>query len=69
MIENLLYLIVSRPDIIQAMGLVGIFQANPKETHGLVVKRIFIYLQGIVDYVLWYPKDTNLILKDYKNED
>jgi len=32
-IGSLLYLIASRPDIMQAIGLVGIFQSNPKETH------------------------------------
>jgi hypothetical protein len=65
MIGNLLYLISSRPDIIYAFDLVGRFQANPKETHVLAFKRIFRYLEGIVDYALWYTKDTNLILKDY----
>jgi hypothetical protein len=65
MIGSLLYLTTSRPDIIQVVGLVGIFQANPKETHVLAVKRIFRYLQGTIDYGLWYPKNTDLILKAY----
>jgi hypothetical protein len=69
MIGNLLYLTASRPDIIQEVGLVGRFQANPKETHVLAVKRIFRYLQGTVDYGLWYPKDTNLILRAYTDAD
>jgi hypothetical protein len=47
------------------VGLVGKFQANPRETHVLAVKRIFIYLQGIVDYVLWYPKNTNISIMPY----
>jgi hypothetical protein len=68
-IESLLYLIDSRPDIIQEIGLVGIFQANPKETHVLDVKRIFRYLQGTIYYVLRYPKNTKLILKAYTHED
>jgi hypothetical protein len=65
MIGNLLYLTTSRPNIVQAMGLVGVFQANPKETHVLAVKIIFRYLQGNVDYGLWYLKYTNLILRAY----
>jgi hypothetical protein len=65
MIGSLLYLTTSRPDIMQVVGLVGRFQSNPKETHVLVVKIIFRYLQGTVDYGLWYPKDTNLILRAY----
>ena len=62
---SLLYLIASRPNIIQIVGLVGIFKENPKENHVLAGKIIFIYLQGTVDYGLWYPKDINLILKVY----
>jgi hypothetical protein len=49
--------------------LVGRFQANPKETHVIVVKRIFIYLEGTVDYGLWYPKETKLVLKAYIDAD
>jgi hypothetical protein len=38
MIGNLLYVTTSRPDIMQEVGLVGIFQDAPKETHVQVVK-------------------------------
>jgi hypothetical protein len=54
MIGTLLYLTTSRPDIMQVVGLVGRFHSNPKETHVLAVKRIFRYLQGTIDYGLWY---------------
>eukprot|EP00253_Pinus_taeda_P034504 PITA_34504 len=56
MIGSLLYLTGTRPDIRHAVGIVGRFQANPKETHLQVVKRIFKYLQGTQNYGLWYPK-------------
>jgi hypothetical protein len=49
--------------------LEGRFQANPKETHVIAVKRIFIYLEGNVDYGLWYPKETKIVLKDYIDAD
>lgn len=45
----------NRPDIAQAVGLVAIFASNPKETHIVVVKRIFKYLKGTDEYGLWYP--------------
>jgi hypothetical protein len=45
MIDNLLYVRISRPDVMQAVGQVARFQAAPKESHVLVVKRIFIYLK------------------------
>ena len=40
MIGSLLYLIGTRPDIMHAVGIVGRFQANPKESHLQAVKRI-----------------------------
>jgi hypothetical protein len=45
MIENLLYVTTSRLYVMQAVGQVAIFQATPKETHVLAVKRIFKYLK------------------------
>jgi hypothetical protein len=46
MIGNLLYVTISRPDVMQAVGQVARFQAKPKESHVLAVKRIFRYLKG-----------------------
>ena len=47
MIGSLLYVTASRPYVIQATGQVARFQAAPKKSHVLAVKRIFIYLKGI----------------------
>ncbi len=33
MIGSMLYIIGARPDIMHAVGIVGHFQANPKESH------------------------------------
>ena len=46
MIGSLLYVTTLRPDVMQAVGLVARFQANPKEAHVLAIKRIFKYLKG-----------------------
>eukprot|EP00253_Pinus_taeda_P013579 PITA_13579 len=69
LIGSLLYLTGTRPDIMHAVGIVGRFQANPKETHLQVVKRIFKYLQGTQNYGLWYPRNTDLTLHAYTNAD
>ncbi|KAI3718615.1 hypothetical protein L6452_19494 [Arctium lappa] len=45
MIGSLLYLTASRPDIMYATCLCVRYQANPKESHLAVVKRIFRYLK------------------------
>ena len=55
MIGILLYVTATRPDVIQAVGLVSIFQSAPKETHVTTVKRIFKCLKGNMEYGLWYP--------------
>jgi hypothetical protein len=46
MIGSLLYVTTSRPDVMQTVGHVARFQATPKESHVIVVKRIFRYLKG-----------------------
>ena len=52
-----------------AVEIVGRFQANPKETHLQAVKRIFKYLQGTQNYGLWYPRGTDLTLHAYTDAD
>ena len=46
MIGSLLYLIVSRPNIMFSVCLCARFQKEPREVHLTVVKRIFRYLIG-----------------------
>ena len=69
MICSLLYVTTSRPDVMQAVGLVARFQANPKETHVLAIKRIFRYLKGTTEFGLWYPKGHELSLVAYTDAD
>jgi hypothetical protein len=45
------------------------FQATPKESHVLVVKRIFKYLKGTEELGLWYPKKKDLSLIAYTDVD
>jgi hypothetical protein len=44
MIDSLLYLCASRPDIMLSVCMCARFEANPKECHLMSVKRIFRYL-------------------------
>ena len=59
MIGSLLDLCTSRPDIVLSVGVCARFQANPKESHLMAVKRIFRYLVDTPNFGLWYPKDTD----------
>jgi hypothetical protein len=45
------------------------FQAAPKESHVLAVKRIFRYLKGTKEFGLWYPKGNDLSLIAYTAAD
>ncbi|KAK6162210.1 hypothetical protein DH2020_002051 [Rehmannia glutinosa] len=69
LIGSLLYLTASRPDITFAVGLCARFQSNPKESHMSAVKRIFRYLKGTIQYVLFYPTNENFSLKGYSDSD
>ena len=69
MIGSLLFVTTSRPDIMHVVGLVARFQANPKETHVLAIKRIFRYLKGTTKFGLWYPKGNELTLVAYTDVD
>ncbi|XP_070010264.1 secreted RxLR effector protein 161-like [Nicotiana sylvestris] len=52
-----------------SVGLCARFQANPKESHLTVVKRILRYLKGTTDLCLWYPKGSNFNLVGYTDVD
>nr|GEW59365.1 hypothetical protein [Tanacetum cinerariifolium] len=58
MVEALMYLTVSRPDIMHATCYCARYQAKPTEKHLTAVKRIFRYLKDTIHMGLWYPKDT-----------
>jgi len=53
----------------QAIGLVTLFQPTPKDTHVQVVKRIFKYLKGTLDFVLWYSISKDFTLTKYIDVD
>ncbi|XP_070005481.1 secreted RxLR effector protein 161-like [Nicotiana sylvestris] len=69
MIGSLLYLTASRPDIVFSVGFCARFQANPKESHLTIVKRILRYLKGTTDLCIWYPKGSNFNLVGYADAD
>ena len=69
MIGSLLYVTTSRSYVMQEVGQVARFQEAPKESHVLVVKRIFRYLKGIQEFGLWYPKGNDLSLIAYIDAD
>ncbi|CAM8989629.1 unnamed protein product [Rhodiola kirilowii] len=69
MIGSLQYLTACRPDRAYVVGVCARYQADPKESHLLQVKRIIKYVCGIADFGIWYTKDTNPHLVGYCDAD
>nr|GEU59592.1 uncharacterized mitochondrial protein AtMg00810-like [Tanacetum cinerariifolium] len=69
MIRSLLYLTISRPDIMFSAYLSARFQENPKTTHLEAIKRIFRYIRGTSHLGLWYPKGTRIKTIVYADSD
>jgi hypothetical protein len=69
MIGSLLYLTVSRSDIIFSICMCARFQASSKECHMIVVKRILRYLRQTLNLGLWYLKGAHFILIGYSDSD
>ncbi|GJR09991.1 retrovirus-related pol polyprotein from transposon TNT 1-94 [Tanacetum coccineum] len=69
MIDTLLYLKASRPDLQFAICMCARYQARPTENHLHAVKRIFRYLKGTVNRGLWYPKDSSIALTAFADAD
>ncbi|XP_052627228.1 uncharacterized mitochondrial protein AtMg00810-like [Lactuca sativa] len=62
MIGSLMYLTTSKPYIMFTFFQCARYQANPKLSHLIVVKRIFRYLKGNPKLVLWYSKNSDFDL-------
>jgi hypothetical protein len=69
MIDSLLYLTATRPDIQFAMGLCACFQACPHSSHRMVVQRIFRYLKHTPEFGIWYSASSSLDLVGFSDAD
>nr|GFA82199.1 retrovirus-related Pol polyprotein from transposon TNT 1-94 [Tanacetum cinerariifolium] len=69
MIGSLMYVSLSRPDIMFATCMCARYHANPNEHHVSSVKRIFRYLKGTINLGLWYPKDYGFDQTAYSDAD
>ncbi|GJQ89223.1 retrovirus-related pol polyprotein from transposon TNT 1-94 [Tanacetum coccineum] len=69
MVGTLMYLTSSRPDLVYAVCMCARYQARPTEKHLHAIKRIFRYLRGTVNRVLWYSKDSAIALTTFADAD
>ena len=59
-IGSLLYVTVSRLDVIFSVCICARFQASLRESHLKATKRILRYLKHTQNVGLWYPKEAKI---------
>nr|GEY75890.1 hypothetical protein [Tanacetum cinerariifolium] len=69
MVGSLMYLTASRPDLVFNVCMCARYQASPTKKHLEALKRVFQYLKGTINWVLWYSKDTAMALMAYADAD
>ncbi|XP_071705062.1 uncharacterized mitochondrial protein AtMg00810-like [Rutidosis leptorrhynchoides] len=68
-IGSLMYLTVSRPDIMFATCLCARYQAQPNVNRMLAAKKIMRYLKGTPSLGLWYPRKDGFDLTAFSDSD
>ena len=68
-INSLIYLTTSRPDIMFSVCMCARYQSSPKESHLSTVKGIMKYLIGTLYVSLWYPNGAKTSLVGYSYSD
>ncbi|KAE8674311.1 Detected protein of unknown function [Hibiscus syriacus] len=69
LVGSLRYLICTRPDILQSVGLVSCYMESLTTTHFKFAKRILRYLKGTVDFGLFYSVSNDYKLVGYSDSD
>ena len=69
MIDSLIYITTSRPNIMFSICICARFQPCPKESHLVAVKRKFRYLIDTHDLGIFYPRGIAFELNGFSNVD
>lgn len=65
----LMYLTVTRPDLMFVVCLISRFMADPKEEHMMIAKRVLRYLRGTLDYGIFYEIFSVMQLLGFTDSD
>ena len=65
LIESLMYLVNTRPDICFAMNILNQFMVELRRVHWVAKKHVLRYLHGTMDYRLRYVKVGGVQLQGY----
>ena len=68
-VGSLMYLTTSRPDIMYSMSLISRYMENPTEMHLPTIKRILWYLQGTIEFGLYYKRGEKSDLMGFTDSD
>ncbi|TXG67231.1 hypothetical protein EZV62_008506 [Acer yangbiense] len=68
-VGSLMYLTATRPDLMYAVSLISRYMESPREIHLLAAKRILRYMQGTIDYGLFYKKGEKSSLFGFTDSD
>ena len=68
-VENLMYLTATRPNIMFIGSLISRYMENPTEIHLQVAKRVLRYLKGTIEYGIFYKKGGVSELVTYSDND
>ena len=69
-VGSLMYLTVTRPDLMYGVSLISGFMSNPTMSHWLAKKRILRYLKGTTDLGIFYKKgESSLRIMAFTDSD
>lgn len=68
-VESLIYLTLTRPDISYGVGIISQYITNPKHKHMVAVERTLRYLKHTYNYGLFYDNKFEAKLIGYCNSD
>ena len=69
LVGNLVYLIVTRPNISYAIHQVSQYLSTPRPTHYVAILRILRYLKDTLFHDLFYLAQSPLVLRAFSNAD
>ncbi|GKV30443.1 hypothetical protein SLEP1_g39251 [Rubroshorea leprosula] len=68
-IGSLLYLTATRPNIMFAVSLLSRYMSSPTQVQLSVAKRVRRYVNGTIDYGIWFSKNDHGCLSGYSDSD
>ena len=69
LVGSLMYITTTRPDIQFVVSFISRFMAKPTEMHLAAAKRVMRYIQGTLDYGIWYKKCGKGKMEIYTDSD